>query len=107
MSAKEPAPFRLVPDRSAAQQGSASSAPRLPAENGSPDADQSRAATRIALRGKSFSPAPEPQPELYRTAPQAPRNGSACLVGMALAPSDADAARSRAFLTSRGSKKGL
>jgi len=39
-----------LPDRSAAQQGSASSAPRLPAENGSPDADQSRAATRIALR---------------------------------------------------------
>src|SRR3984893_3543198 len=39
-----------LPDRSAAQQGSPSSAPRLPAENGSPDADQSRAATRIALR---------------------------------------------------------
>src|SRR5215472_4928803 len=35
-----------LPGRSAGQQGSASSAPRLPAENGSPDADQSRAATR-------------------------------------------------------------
>jgi hypothetical protein len=30
-------------------EGSASSAPRLLAENGSPDADQGRAATRIAL----------------------------------------------------------
>ena len=39
-----------LPDRSAGQQGSASSAPRLLAENGSPDADQGRAATRIALR---------------------------------------------------------
>ena len=50
----QPAPVEVnedeLPDRSAAQQGSASSAPRLPAENGSPDADQSRAATRIALR---------------------------------------------------------
>ncbi len=39
-----------LPDRSASQQGSASSARWLPAENGSPDAEQSRAATRIALR---------------------------------------------------------
>jgi hypothetical protein len=39
-----------LPDRSAGQKGSASSAPRLPAENDSPDADQGRAATRIALR---------------------------------------------------------
>src|ERR1700756_4799882 len=39
-----------LPDRSAGQQGFASSAPRLPAENGSPDADQGRAATRIELR---------------------------------------------------------
>ena len=50
----QPAPVEVnedeLPDRSAAQQGSASSAPRLAAENGSPDADQSRAATRIALR---------------------------------------------------------
>src|SRR6202043_1981184 len=50
----QPAPVEVnedeLPDRSAAQQGSASSARRLPAENGSPDADQSRAATRIALR---------------------------------------------------------
>jgi DNA end-binding protein Ku len=50
----QPAPVEVnedeLPDRSAAQQGSASSARRLPAENGNPDADQSRAATRIALR---------------------------------------------------------
>jgi non-homologous end joining protein Ku len=39
-----------LPDRSAGQQGSASSAPRLPGENGSPDADQGGAATRVALR---------------------------------------------------------
>jgi hypothetical protein len=39
-----------LPDRSAGQQGSASSAPRLLAENGRPDADQGCAATRIALR---------------------------------------------------------
>jgi DNA end-binding protein Ku len=39
-----------LPDRSAGQQGPASSAPRLRAENGSPDADQTRTATRIALR---------------------------------------------------------
>src|ERR1700730_4983926 len=39
-----------LPDRSAAQQGPASSARRLRAENGSPDADQTRTATRIALR---------------------------------------------------------
>ena len=38
-----------LPDRSAGQ-GSASSAPQLLAENDSPDADQGRAATRIALR---------------------------------------------------------
>jgi len=41
----QPAPVEVnedeLPDRSAAQQGSASSAPRLPAEYGSPDADQS------------------------------------------------------------------
>jgi hypothetical protein len=37
-----------LPDRSSEQQGSASSAPRLLAENGSPD--EGRAATRIALR---------------------------------------------------------
>jgi non-homologous end joining protein Ku len=39
-----------LPDRSAGQQGPASSARRLRAENGSPDADQTRTATRIALR---------------------------------------------------------
>jgi non-homologous end joining protein Ku len=48
----QPAPVDVnedeLPDRSAGQQGSASSTPRLPAENGSPDADQ--AVTRIALR---------------------------------------------------------
>jgi DNA end-binding protein Ku len=50
----QPAPVDVnedeLPGRSAGQQGSASSTPRLPAENGSPDADQSRAVTRIALR---------------------------------------------------------
>ena len=39
-----------LPDRSAGQQGSAPTPPRLLAENGSPEAGQGRAATRIALR---------------------------------------------------------
>ena len=39
-----------LPDRSAGQQGSASSAPQRLPENDSPDADPGRAATRIALR---------------------------------------------------------
>jgi hypothetical protein len=50
----QPAPVDVdedeLPDRSAGHQGSALSAPQLPAENASPDADQGRAATRIALR---------------------------------------------------------
>ena len=37
-------------DRSAGQQGSASSSPRMPAENGGIDGEQNTAATRIALR---------------------------------------------------------
>jgi hypothetical protein len=44
----QPAPVDVdedeLPDRSAGHQGSALSAPQLPAENGSPDADQGRAA---------------------------------------------------------------
>jgi len=39
-----------LPDRSAGQQGSASSAPQLAADHPNPEAAQSRAATRIALR---------------------------------------------------------
>src|ERR1700760_841248 len=39
-----------LPDRDGGQQGSATSAPRLRAEDGSPDGDQSLAATRITLR---------------------------------------------------------
>jgi DNA end-binding protein Ku len=39
-----------LPDRDGGQQGSAPSAPRLLAEDGSPDGDQSPAATRITLR---------------------------------------------------------
>jgi len=50
----QPAPVDVdedeLPDRSSRQQGSALSAPQLAAEDTSPDADQGRAATRIALR---------------------------------------------------------
>src|SRR5262244_2081230 len=50
----QPAPVDVdedeLPDRSAAQQGSASSTPQLAADDTNPEADQSRAATRIALR---------------------------------------------------------
>jgi DNA end-binding protein Ku len=50
----QPAPVEVnedaLPDRSAGQQGSASSAPQLAADHTNPEAAQSRAATRIALR---------------------------------------------------------
>ncbi|HKD30934.1 MAG TPA: Ku protein [Xanthobacteraceae bacterium] len=50
----QPAPVDVdedeLPDRSSRQQGSALSAPQLAAEDTNPDADQGRAATRIALR---------------------------------------------------------
>jgi DNA end-binding protein Ku len=50
----QPAPVDVdedaLPDRSAGQQGSASSAPQLAADDTNPEADQSRTATRIALR---------------------------------------------------------
>ena len=50
----QPAPVDVdedaLSDRSARQQGSASSSPRMPAENDSLDRDESPAATRIALR---------------------------------------------------------
>src|SRR5947199_8730885 len=50
----QPAPVDLdeddLPDRGAGQQGSAPSVPRPLAEDGSPDGDQSPAATRITLR---------------------------------------------------------
>ena len=39
-----------LPDRSAGQQGSASSAPQLAADDANLEVDQNRAATRIALR---------------------------------------------------------
>ena len=50
----QPAPVEVnedaLPDRSAGQQGSASSAPQLATDHTNPEAAQSRAATRIALR---------------------------------------------------------
>jgi non-homologous end joining protein Ku len=50
----QPAPVDVdeddLPDRGGGQQGSAPSVPRLLAEDGSPDGDQSPAATRITLR---------------------------------------------------------
>ena len=50
----QPAPVDVdqdeLPDRSAGQQGSASSAQQLAADDANPEVDQSRAATRIALR---------------------------------------------------------
>jgi hypothetical protein len=50
----QPAPVEVnedaLPDRSAGQQGSASSAPQLAADHPNPEAAQSRAATRITLR---------------------------------------------------------
>src|SRR5262244_2709062 len=50
----QPAPVDVdedeLPDRSSRQQSSALSAPQLAAEDTNPDADQGRAATRIALR---------------------------------------------------------
>ena len=50
----QPAPVEVnedaSPDRSTGQQGSASSAPQLAADHTNPEAAQSRAATRIALR---------------------------------------------------------
>ena len=50
----QPAPVEVnedaLPDRSAGQQGSASSAPQLAADHTNPEVAQSRAATRIALR---------------------------------------------------------
>ena len=50
----QPAPVEVnedaLPDRSAGQRGSASSAPQLAADHTNPEAAQSRAAARIALR---------------------------------------------------------
>src|SRR5437868_388022 len=50
----QPAPVDVaeddLPDRGGGRQGSAPSVPRLLADNGSPDGDQTPAATRIALR---------------------------------------------------------